>query len=196
MCSVHLPLTDISVLTFDPDTAHPLLSLSPDCSSVVFDDDKTMPPKEELERNPRCFSYYYCILGRESFTTGRHYWEVEVGKKTAWRVGVAREDVPRGEMKSSTCADGIWTLSLKSGSLLACTHPTPTPVRTSILPMRIGVFLDCEREEVTFYNAVTMSALYSFCMEDVEGPIFPFYNPCDTDDGKNASPLSMFCPSL
>ncbi|KAG5271780.1 hypothetical protein AALO_G00183920 [Alosa alosa] len=187
---------NITTLTFDPETAHPLLALSPNCSTVRFDDDKKMPPQEELEKNPRCFNYYYCVMGRESFFTGRHYWEVDVGKKTAWRVGVAREDVPRGEMAVSTTATGFWTLSLKGGSIVACTHPKPTPVRTSILPTRIGVFLDCDREEVSFYNAVTMTALHSFSMENMDGPIFPFFNPCDTDNGRNASPLTMFMPAL
>lgn len=196
MYHVHLSITDITTLTFDPDTAHPLLALSRSCTAVRFDEDKKMPPKEELENDSRRFNYYYCVMGRESFFTGRHYWEVEVAKKTAWRVGVAREDVPRGEMSVSSTVTGFWTLSLKGGTILACTHPKPTPVRTSVLPTRIGVFLDCDREEVSFYNAVNMMSLYSFSMEDVEGPLFPFFNPCDTDDGKNISPLTMFKPSL
>ncbi|XP_063054107.1 zinc-binding protein A33 isoform X2 [Engraulis encrasicolus] len=187
---------NISVLTFDPETAHPLLDLSSSCSSVVFDEDKPMPSKEELERNPRCFNYYYCIFGREGFTTGRHYWEVGVATKTAWRVGVAREDIPRGEMKSSTCAEGFWTLALKNGSVVASTYPKPTALRISFPPVRIGVFLDCEREEVTFYNAVTMAPLFSFIMDDVEWPLLPFYNPCDTDEGRNVAPITMFSPSL
>ncbi|XP_042565086.1 butyrophilin subfamily 1 member A1 [Clupea harengus] len=196
MCSVNLSITDISILNFDPETAHPFLTVSPTCTSVCFDDDKKMPTKEELERNPRCFNYYYCVMGRERFTSGRHYWELDVAKKTAWRVGVAREDVPRGEMTTSDTATGFWTLSLKGGTILACTSPKPTPVRTSFPPPRIGVFLDYDREEVTFYNAVTMMPLYSFFMENVEGPIVSFYNPCDTDYGKNISPLSIFWPSL
>lgn len=184
---------NISTVTFDPDTAHPNLSLSPTCMSVWFEEDKDI---KGCESNPRRFHYYYCVMGREVFTTGRHYWEVDVGRKTAWRVGVAREDVHRGEMDSSGSASGLWTLSLKGGAILACTDPKPTRVQVSTRPLRIGVFLDCEKEEVSFYNAVTMMPLYTFSMGTVLVPLLPFFNPCDTDDGRNLGPIKLFEPSL
>ncbi|XP_062848833.1 zinc-binding protein A33 [Trichomycterus rosablanca] len=184
---------NISMLTFDTETAHPLLTVSANNTAVHFEEDKEVTVKDT---NPKRFHYYYCVLGREGFTHGRHYWEVEVKGKTAWRLGVAREDVCRGEMNSSTTANGLWTLALKNGTIVACTDPKPTVVRTAILPVRIGIFLDCDREEVSFYNAITMTALFSFSMESVLMPIFPFYNPCDTDDGRNLGQLSIFYPLL
>lgn len=185
--------TDITSMTFDPETAHPNLSMSQSCTSVWFEEGKDTT---DIELNPRRFHYYYCVFSHQRFTTGRHYWEVEVGHKTAWRLGVAQEDVPRGEMAATGTSSGLWTLALKSGSIMACTDPKPTKVKVSIQPVRIGVFLDCDREEVSFYNAVTMAPIYTFTMGTVLGPLFPFYNPCDTDDGKNTAPMKMFTPSL
>ncbi|XP_072535147.1 zinc-binding protein A33 [Salminus brasiliensis] len=189
---------NISMLTFDPETAHPLLTVSAGDTTVHFENEKQVvkEEEEEEEKNPKRFHYYYCVMGREGFSHGRHYWEVDVRGKTAWRVGVAKENVPRGEMDSSTTANGFWTLSLKNGSILACTHPKPTLVRSATVPIRIGVFLDYEREEVSFYNAITMTSLFSFFTDSLVGPVFPFYNPCDTDEGQNLSPLSIFYPSL
>ncbi|XP_071326093.1 zinc-binding protein A33 [Trachinotus anak] len=184
---------NITSLTFDPETAHPNLSLSQSCTSVWFEEDKDT---EAIQANPRRFHYYYCVFGQKGFTSGRHYWEVEVGRKTAWRLGVAREDVPRGEMTATGTSNGLWTLALKGGSILACTDPKPIKVKVSMQLVRIGVFLDCEKEEVSFYNAVTMAPIYTFTMGTVMVPLFPFYNPCDTDDGKNTAPLKMFNPSL
>lgn len=184
---------DIASVTFDPETAHPSLSLSPSCTSVWFDENKDTL---EIQPNPRRFHYYYCVLGCPGFTTGRHYWEVEVGRKTAWRLGVAREDVPRGEMAASGPCNGLWTLALKGESVLACTDPNPVKVNVSLRLVRIGVFLDCEKEEVTFYNAVSMAPIYTFSMGTVTVPLFPFYNPCDTDDGRNTAPLKMFHPFI
>ncbi|XP_039886092.1 zinc-binding protein A33 [Simochromis diagramma] len=184
---------NITSVTFDPETAHPNLTLSQSCTSVWFYEDKDT---KDFQANPRQFHYYYCLLGREGFTTGRHYWEIEVGSKTAWRLGVAREDVPRGEMSATGTSNGLWTLALKSGSILACTDPDPIKIKVSLCLVRIGVFLDCEKEEVTFYNALTMAPIYTFSMGTVEVPLFPFYNPCDTDYGKNTAPLNIFIPSL
>ncbi|CAK6966270.1 zinc-binding protein A33-like [Scomber scombrus] len=183
---------NITPMTFDPETAHPNLSLSQSCTSVWFEDKDT----NDCQANPRRFHYYYCVLGSQGFTTGRHYWEVEVGRKTAWRLGVAREDVPRGEMANTGTSSGIWTLALKGGVIMACTDPKPTKITVSAHLVRIGVFLDCEEEEISFYNAVTMAPIYTFTMGTVLAPLFPFYNPCDTDDGKNAAALKIFSPSL
>ncbi|KPP77656.1 zinc-binding protein A33-like, partial [Scleropages formosus] len=187
---------NISSLMFDPDTAHPLLHLSPSCSSVWFEESKEDTPAAAKADSPRRFNYYYCLMGNKGFTHGRHYWEVEVGQKTAWRVGVAREDVHRGEMDFCTTANGLWTLAFRKGNIQACTHPCPTTVRVSLRPTRIGVFLDCEKEEVSFYNALNMTWLFSFSMGTLLLPLFPFFNPCDTDEGKNSDPLTLFSPSL
>ncbi|KAE8288995.1 Zinc-binding protein A33 [Larimichthys crocea] len=184
---------NITSATFDPETAHPNLSVSESCSSVWFEEAKDT---KDCRANPRRFHYYYCVLGHQGFTTGRHYWEVEVGNKTAWRLGVAQEDVPRGEMAATGTSCGLWTLALKSGSIMACTDPMPTKVKVSVSLVRIGVFLDCEKEEVSFYNAVTMAPIYTFSMETTGVPLFPFYNPCDTDNGKNTAELKIFKPSL
>ncbi|XP_026084534.1 zinc-binding protein A33-like [Carassius auratus] len=187
---------NISTLTFDPETAHPYLTLSAERTSATFEEDKVQPNENPAERNPKRFHFYYCVMGSEAFTYGRHYWEVEVKGKTAWRVGVARADIPRGEMDSSSTLNGLWTLSLRNGLITACTHPKPTKVLSYTLPIRIGIFLDCEKEEVSFYNAVTMTPLFSFYMGTVLVPLYPFYNPCDQDKGKNCAPLSIFHPSL
>ncbi|XP_026226001.1 zinc-binding protein A33 [Anabas testudineus] len=184
---------NITSLTFDPETAHPNLSLSQSCTSVWYEEDKDT---RECQANPKRFHHYYCVLSHQGFTTGRHYWEVEVGHKTAWRLGVAREDVSRGEMAVTDTSSGLWTLALKGRSVLACTTPKPTKVNLSVHLVRIGVFLDCEKEEVSFYNAVTMAPIYTFTMGTVLVPLFPFYNPCDTDDGKNTAPIKIFNPSL
>lgn len=180
-------------MTFDPDTAHPTLSFSECCDSVWFEEDKDV---QACPANPQRFHYYYCVFGHQGFSTGRHYWEVEVGKKTAWRLGVAREDVPRGEMASTGTSSGFWTLALKGGSILACTDPQPMKVTVSARLVRVGVFLDCEKEEVSFYNAVTMSPIHTFTMGTLTVPLFPYYNPCDADEGRNAAAINIFRPSL
>ncbi|XP_077382003.1 zinc-binding protein A33 isoform X2 [Festucalex cinctus] len=185
---------NITRVTFDPETAHPLLSVSPSCTSVRFDDARDSPKCRR--DNPKRFHHYYCVLGREGFSVGRHYWEVEVGHKTAWRLGVARADVPRGEMAATGTSSGLWTLALKNGDILACTDPTPVRVNVPLHLARVGVFLDCEKEEVSFYNAENMAPVYTFATGTLLLPLYPFYNPCDTDNGRNTAPISIFSPSL
>ncbi|XP_072769044.1 zinc-binding protein A33 isoform X1 [Nerophis lumbriciformis] len=184
---------NITSVTFDPETAHPLLSVSPSCSSVCFDEAKDT---KACQPNPKRFHYYYSLQGREGFITGRHYWEVEVGYKTAWKLGVAREDVPRGEMAATGTSSGLWTLAMKDGAVLACVDPQPVRINVSVRLARIGVFLDCEKEEVSFYNAETMAHVFTFLTGTILAPLFPFFNPCDADNGRNTAPISIFSPSL
>uniref|UniRef100_A0A1A8PQH5 Tripartite motif containing 69 n=2 Tax=Nothobranchius TaxID=28779 RepID=A0A1A8PQH5_9TELE len=184
---------NITPVTFDPETAHPSLTLSLSRTSIWFDEGKDA---SDVQSNLRRFHYYYCVLGQQGFSTGRHYWEVDVSGKTAWRLGVARGDVDRGETATTGTSCGLWTLALKGGSLLACTDPKPTKVNVSVHLVRVGVFLDCEKEEVTFYNAVTMAPIYTFSMGTVTVSLFPFFNPCDTDDGQNTAPIMIHTPSL
>ncbi|XP_063734433.1 zinc-binding protein A33 isoform X2 [Eleginops maclovinus] len=184
---------NITSMTFDPDTAHPNLSLSKSCTSVWFEEDKDT---KDCQPNPQRFHYYFSVFGHQSFTTGRHYWEVEVGRKTAWRLGVARADISRGEMDATGTSSGIWTLAMKGGAVVACTDPEPTKVNVSLRLVRIGLFLDCEKEEVSFYNAVTMAPIYTFSMGNVDVALFPFFNPCDADEGRNLAAIKIFNPSL
>ncbi|XP_061531621.1 zinc-binding protein A33 [Phycodurus eques] len=166
---------NITRVTFDPETAHPLLSVSRSCTSVWFDAAKDLP--ECSQDNPKRFHHYYCVLGREGFSVGRHYWEVEVGQKTAWRLGVARADVSRGEMAATSTSGGLWTLALKNGDILACTDPTPVRVNMSLHLARVGVFLDCEKEEVSFYNANNMAPMYILRHGNSPGSFVPLLQP-------------------
>ena len=120
--------TDITPVTFDPDTAHPLLTVSPSRTAVRYEEDKDVA---ECPANPRRFTYYYNLLGQQAFTGGRHYWEVEVAGKTAWRLGVVQDDVKRGETSNSGDSGGFWTLSLKEGgAIVACTDPDSRVARS------------------------------------------------------------------
>ncbi|XP_039374794.1 butyrophilin subfamily 1 member A1-like [Mauremys reevesii] len=173
-------------VTLDPDTAHPWLVLSEDRKRVRDSD-----TEQDLPDNPERFDTYLIVLGAEGFAGRRCYWEVEVGDKTEWELGVCRESVSRKEWVTHTPEDGFWVVGLEDGEYEACTCPwTPLPV--SVRPSRVGIFLDYEAGEVSFYNVTDRSHLFTFT-GTFSGKLHPYFYPGANTGGKNAAPL-IICP--
>ncbi|CAL8283634.1 unnamed protein product [Gadus morhua 'NCC'] len=77
-------------VTLDPDTAQLELNLSEDGNQVHHGG-----VVKKLPDNPKRFTQCVCVLTRQSFSSGRFYFEVLVKDKTAWDLGVVRESINR-----------------------------------------------------------------------------------------------------
>ncbi|XP_065418227.1 erythroid membrane-associated protein-like [Chrysemys picta bellii] len=170
-------------VTLDPDTANPHLILSEDRKRVRYGD-----TCQDLPDNPERFDTCPIVLGAEGFAGGRHYWEVEVGDKPGWTLGVCRESVSRKGQVTLTPGNGYWVVRLRVGEYKACTPPPPTLLPVSVRTSRVGVFLDYEGGEVSFYNVTDRSLLFtftgSFC-----GKFRPCFYPRLSAGNTNAAPL-------
>ncbi|CAM5104471.1 unnamed protein product [Natator depressus] len=173
-------------VTLDPDTAHPRLVLSEDRKHVRDGD-----TWQDLPDKPERFDTYPCVLGAEGFAGGRRYWEVGVGDKTEWDLGVCRESVRRKGWVTPTPEAGYWAVRLEYGGYQALTSPL-TPLPVSVRPGRVGIFLDYEAGEVSFYNVTDGSHLFTFT-GTFSGTLRPYFCPWYNAGGTNAAPL-ILCP--
>ncbi|XP_029442410.1 nuclear factor 7, ovary-like [Rhinatrema bivittatum] len=122
-------------LKLDPNTASPFLVIS-DGVKVRCGDKKRAVPEA-----PERFDPAACVLGCGGFEEGRHYWEVAVGQKAEWGIGVARGSASRkGEVRLSP-EHGFWTLVRDGRGYGAFTLPL-TPLAPPRRPQRVGVLLD------------------------------------------------------
>ncbi|XP_039460134.1 nuclear factor 7, brain-like [Oreochromis aureus] len=175
-------------VTLDPDTAHPKLILSDD-GKQVFDSDVW----KNLPDNPERFSQYVCVLGEQSFSSGRFYFEVQVKGKTDWTLGVARESINRKGKIIARPQDGFWTVWLRNeNEYKACAGPS---VRLCLQPgpEKVGVFVDYEDGLVSFYDVGAAALIYSFTGCSFTHKLHPFFGPSLNDGGKNSAPL-IICP--
>ncbi|XP_074163825.1 erythroid membrane-associated protein isoform X2 [Sminthopsis crassicaudata] len=170
-------------VTLDPDTAHPKLLLSEDLRSVRLGE-----KRQDVPDNPKRFNFVVSVLGSPTFTSGCHYWEVCVGNKTKWILGVCSESVSRKGKITATPSNGHWLLrQSRMNEYEALTSPQ-TYFRLKESPRRVGIFLDYEGGFVSFYNATNKSHIYTF-VHTFSGPLRPFFEPCLHDEGKNVAPL-------
>nr|XP_015201515.1 PREDICTED: zinc-binding protein A33-like [Lepisosteus oculatus] len=170
-------------VTLDPNSAHPSLILSEDGKQVRKGD-----RRQTLPDFPKRFDPVSCVLGREGFSSGRHYWEVKVGEKTAWDIGVAKESINRKGKIILSPSNGYWTIWLTNANEFKAVANPPVHLPLSLKPQKVGIYLDYEEGQVSFYNVETRNHIYTFTDTFTE-KLYPFYYPGLTDGGKNRNPL-------
>uniref|UniRef100_W5K8S2 Butyrophilin subfamily 1 member A1-like n=1 Tax=Astyanax mexicanus TaxID=7994 RepID=W5K8S2_ASTMX len=171
-------------VTLDPDTAYPNLILIDGGKQVRRED-----TEQNLPDNPGRFSVCGCVLGKEGFSSGRFYYEVQVSGKTKWTLGVARESINRkGEIKL-TPQNGFWTVWLRNGNEYYAGAGPRVPLQKLQKLQKLGVFVDYEGGLVSFYDVEARSHIYSFTGQTFTEKLYPYFNPCNNDEGKNSAPL-------
>ncbi|XP_053218959.1 zinc-binding protein A33-like [Podarcis raffonei] len=177
-------------ITLDPATNHPNLVLSKDLDSVRLEDN----PEDEVPDGPERFSKCVCVLGSQGFTSGRHYWEVEVRNKTSWDIGVAKESVNRKEAKVKVKpSNGFWAIWLRNGSEYKALESPPKLLSLKAKPQKVGVYLDYEAGQVSFYDADTMLHIYTFS-DIFSERLYPMFSPGVNKDGLNGEALHLLFP--
>ncbi|XP_067441779.1 E3 ubiquitin-protein ligase TRIM39-like [Thunnus thynnus] len=175
-------------VTLDPDTAHPKLILSDDEKQVNHDD-----VEKNLPDNPERFSFCYCVLGKQSFSSGRFCFEVQVKGKTEWTLGVARESINRKGKITLRPQNGYWTIWLRNGNEYKALAGPPVRLSLKSQPQKVGVFVDYEEGLVSFYDVDAAALIYSFTGCSFTEKLYPYFCPRSNDGGKNSAPL-IICP--
>ncbi|XP_069097921.1 E3 ubiquitin-protein ligase TRIM39-like isoform X1 [Pleurodeles waltl] len=162
------------MMTLDPDTVHPRLLLSEGGTRV-----RGTSTAQRLPDTPKRFTYYWpCVLGSEGFTSGRHYWEVQLLQEgMGWEVGVAAETVERKRSFPWSPEGGVWAVQGSWGQYSALPSPK-TPLSPREKPLKLGVYLDYEGGRLSLYNADSMELLYTFPRAPFTQRFFPFFCLC------------------
>ncbi|CAL8357863.1 unnamed protein product [Boreogadus saida] len=170
-------------VTLDPDTAHPQLILSKDGKQVHDGGVRKILPD-----NPKRFKYSISVLTRQSFSSGRFYFEVQVKGKTAWWLGVARESIDRKGPTDTTPENGYWALWYNNPYLVFNDNPyVRLPLRAEL--QKVGVFVDYDEGLVSFYDVEARVHIYSATGCTFNEPLYPILVPWFHEEGRNSAPL-------
>ncbi|XP_068105819.1 E3 ubiquitin/ISG15 ligase TRIM25-like [Hyperolius riggenbachi] len=122
----------------------------------ISDDRKTASwshrfPWENLPDTPERFQCPQ-VLSSRSFSSGRHYWEVDVGGSESWAVGMCYPSIDRGEMQSVIgCNNKSWSLD-RWYNQCSVTHDREVILLPDGIPSdRVRIYLDYEAGQISFY---------------------------------------------
>ncbi|KAJ8365375.1 hypothetical protein SKAU_G00142060 [Synaphobranchus kaupii] len=180
-----LEMAQYNPVLLDPNTAAPWLSLSDNLTTVTY-----TGTEQKCPDNPERFKPCVLVLGSEGFTSGKHSWEVKVGNKPEWDVGVVKESITRKGDITYSPKRGFWVMKLRNGDDYSAAGGTKLTLERK--PQSISVQLDYDRGEVSFFDSSDMSHIYTFTDRFTER-VFPYFCVCTNIDGKNFGALQI-CP--
>ncbi|XP_068094534.1 nuclear factor 7, brain-like [Hyperolius riggenbachi] len=147
-CKFHVP--EASDLAINASTAGRFVKISGDLKTIS--EGKIHP---ETTETPEIFDAFQAFSTR-SFSSGKHYWEVQASNSGCWRVGVAYSSVDRKEEIFFGDDNKSWALCLYENEELSekqysVSHDNADK-DISVSCQRFGIYLDYEAGRLSFYE--------------------------------------------
>nr|XP_035967871.1 butyrophilin-like protein 1 [Halichoerus grypus] len=120
-------------------------------------------------------------LNQEGFTSGRHYWEVDVKDTDEWTLGIY--EMPTGKIGLSTDLQNkkFRVLEKKGCKYRALTcGPQDISLEEHLqiekYPQKIVIFLDYEDKDISFYDMTQGTHIFSFTQARFYGSLYPYFS--------------------
>ncbi|XP_033024370.1 butyrophilin subfamily 3 member A1-like [Lacerta agilis] len=168
----------------DPRTAHPKLKVSEDGKRVWNTGTVSKVSDWEERFDSRTF-----ILAKSGFSEGKHYWEVEIGQKKTWDLGVASETASRkGEIILSP-ENGFWVIGCDDGKDYWARTEQWTRLKVNGKLTKLGIFLDIPGS-LSFYDVYSKRKLHTYKTLGF-GELYPFFSTGSVTAELDSPPLRI-----
>ncbi|XP_072312822.1 E3 ubiquitin-protein ligase TRIM69-like [Eucyclogobius newberryi] len=174
-------------VTLDPKTAHHSLVLSRDMKQVKFNPDANARPT--AASNPARFEKHLAVLGAKGIRSGKFYFEVAVGAKTEWIVGVALASLQRKGKLPHTPGCGVYAVCFRMSDFETFCRPN-VPIHRGKIE-RVGVLVNYEGGRVSFYDVGGAKLIHAFEDCAFAEKVHPYFNPCNDEFENNLGPLAI-----
>ncbi|XP_045860548.1 butyrophilin subfamily 1 member A1-like [Meles meles] len=164
-------------VTLDEATAHPSLLLSENRTRVTWQESR-----QDQSSSTQRFDSLPCVLGQQHISSGRSFWEVKVKDAPSWDLGICLNNVTRKGRFTVSPPYGFWAIRFYNREYWALTSPE-TCLTIREIPYSVGIFLDYEDRDVSFYNMTDGSHIFSFTNNTFSGAVRPFFRLWSSDGG-------------
>ncbi|KAM5172082.1 nuclear factor 7, ovary-like [Mantella aurantiaca] len=146
--NVYFYIQEAADILLDVNTAHNKLHISDDRKTVYWSHIKQNRP-ETPERFQDCSQ----VLSSRSFSSGRHYWEVDVWGSGSWRVGMCYPSIDRRGVQSLIGYNKkSWGLDRSGNKYWVIHDSNKIPLSANISSNRVRIDLDYEAGRISFYD--------------------------------------------
>ncbi|GLD52940.1 nuclear factor 7, ovary-like isoform X1, partial [Lates japonicus] len=108
---------------------------------------------------------YLCSLKKTNafsvneFSSGQYYWEIDVGHRDYWEIGIKENFLKYDGKKYSACSPTI-----------------STELSFADRPRKIGIYLNCESKKLSFYDADNMTHIHTVSSSVMSMPLSAYFN--------------------
>ncbi|XP_068094588.1 E3 ubiquitin-protein ligase TRIM11-like [Hyperolius riggenbachi] len=133
-----------------------LLDVTTACNYLHISDDRKTASRSHTGQNrpvtPERFHALPQVLSSRSFSSGRHYWEVDVGESDNWIVGMCYPSIDRrGDQSLIGRNNKSWCLYRWGNRYLVIHDRKVIRLPDGIPSERVRIYLDYEAGQISFY---------------------------------------------
>ncbi|XP_062993660.1 butyrophilin subfamily 3 member A2-like [Elgaria multicarinata webbii] len=173
-----------AAFTLDSDYKHPGVIISEDQKKASF---KTLTAGQ-----PEAALGSLIVVGKEGYAAGKHYWEVKVGGRSDWELGVltkSEKEKAKNKKFVGPLGDGCWALRSVGGDLFSNRDENKIEKKDVSFSV-IGMLLDEDEGKISFYNAEIKFLINSIPIEAIE-KLYPFLGFGKTGENGSQCPLEI-----
>ncbi|XP_073479549.1 E3 ubiquitin/ISG15 ligase TRIM25-like [Aquarana catesbeiana] len=150
-------ITEVNVYFYIQGAADILLDGNTAGNDLQISDDRKTVSWSDIDQNhpetPERFQDYYQVMSSQSFSSGRHYWDVDVGGSDIWIVGMCYPSIERrGEESGIGYNKKSWGLVRYNNQYYVIHDSDLIPLPTNPSSNRVRIYLDYEARRISFYD--------------------------------------------